>query len=55
MTTGPAARLLGIGEAMTRLLADSGVLPCRRIDKLRIYTRENVLKLRARRMGEPDV
>ena len=37
---------------MVRLLADKGDLPCRRIDRLRIFTRANVLKLSALRLGE---
>lgn len=52
MTVSPAARLLGVSEAMVRVLADSGELPCRRVDRLRLFTRQDVLQLLARRSGE---
>jgi excisionase family DNA binding protein len=52
MTTSGVARLLGCSEGLVRLLANTGELPCRRIDRLRLFNRQDVLQLRARRSGE---
>ena len=52
MTTSTAARLLGCSEGLVRLLADRGELPCRKIDRLRLYSRADVLLLLARRSDE---
>ena len=52
LTTGPTARLLGCSEGLVRLLANQGALRCRKVDKLRLFNRADVLELRARRAGE---
>jgi excisionase family DNA binding protein len=52
MTTSSVARLLGCSEGLVRLLANTGELPRRRIERLRLFNRADVLQLLARRSGE---
>jgi predicted site-specific integrase-resolvase len=44
-----AARILGVTPAMVRVYADKGVLPCERIDGMRIFRRSDVQRLKAQR------
>jgi excisionase family DNA binding protein len=46
LTTSRAARELGLAENTIRHLADSGVLPCKRAGRLRLFVRGDVLRLR---------
>jgi DNA-binding transcriptional MerR regulator len=47
-----AARLLGLSAAMVRVLADSGRLPCIRLERERFFNESDVLKLRDERTAE---
>ena len=46
-----AARLLGVSEAMIRVLADNNRLPCLRVQSLRWFNRGDVMRLRDERLA----